>query len=187
MKKEEIKSIFEENLENIKISKELKEKTLNNIYSKNNVYRFPYLIKNCAAIFIVTCICLSIYIINNKPNSINELSEATINSESIIKKSFENVETQSIDNSSSFMLKSSRPSANNSIIESLQNKNEDLHEYDSVLMDGLEKQDDEILTEEDFLLKNPTAKKTNEGYMIIKNNKKTIYIFENGLLIEKKG
>lgn len=186
MKKEEIKNIFEENLKNIKVSKELKEKTLNNIYTKNNVYHFPYWLKNCAAIFIVTCICLSIYLINNKPQFTNESNEINLNNESIHQETSDTVQLKDINNSNSFMLKSSKPSLNYSAMESLQKESDNLREYGSILMDSLEDQKSEVLTEEEFLLKNPDAKKTNEGYMIIENNKEVIYIFNNGLLIEKR-
>lgn len=186
MKKEEIKNAFEESLKNIKVSRKLKEKTLNNIYTKNNVYHFPYWLKNCAAIFIVTCICLSIYLINNKPQLQNESDKINLNNESINQETAGNVQTETISNSNSFMLKSSKPSLNYSAMESLQNASDSLREYGSILMDSLESQQSEVLTEEEFLIKNPDAKKSNEGYMIIENNEEVIYIFKNGLFIEKK-
>ena len=181
MKKEEIKNIFEDNLKNVKVSRELKEKTLNKIYSKNNVYHFSYWLKNCAAIFIVTCICLSIYLIKAKPQFANESNELNLNSQSINKESFENVQTQSIANSNTLMFKSSRPSSLYSTMES-----DNLRGYGSIIMDNLGNQKSEVLTEEEFLIKNPDAKKTTEGYIIIENNKKVIYVFKNGLLTEKK-
>ena len=168
------------------MSKELKEKTLNKIYSKNNVYHFPYWLKNCAAIFIVTCICLSIYLINNKPQFANESNKINLNSGSINQETLGTVQTETINSSNSFMLKSSKPSLNYSTMESLQNENDSLREYGSILMDSLEDQKSEVLTEEEFLIKNPDAKKTIEGYMIIENNKEVIYFFENGLLVKKK-
>lgn len=186
MKKEKFKNIFEESLKNIKVSKELKDKTLNKLYSKNNVYHFPYWIKNCAAIFIVTCICLSIYVINNKTQFNSSSDDSNLNKKPVPQEAtFGVIELETRNEVNKFTVKSVKPASDYSTKESVLDETDNLRAYGSVTMDSLETQKSEGLTEKEFLLINPNAEKTNDGYIVIKNSKKIIYVFENGLLIEK--
>lgn len=59
-KKNEIKQILENEFQDITVSDELKLKTLQEIknYSKPSLYW----LRNCAAVFIVSCLCLSLYL-----------------------------------------------------------------------------------------------------------------------------
>jgi len=66
MKKEELKDVFEKEFEKISVSDELKVKTINSINTKHigKTSHLPYL-RNFAAIFTVTLLCVSIYFTNN--------------------------------------------------------------------------------------------------------------------------
>ena len=83
MNKKELKSAFEKEFKNINVSNELKEKTLNaiNTSSKQKTSHIPY-IRNFAAVFVVTLLCLSIYFSNNsyknQPNTYDTLKENSI-------------------------------------------------------------------------------------------------------------
>jgi len=63
-KRNELKDIFQKELNNIKVTNKLKDKTLLNI-SKQHKTSIYYL-RNCAAVLLVSCICLSL---NLKKNS----------------------------------------------------------------------------------------------------------------------
>lgn len=59
-KKNEIKQILENEFQDVTVSDELKLKTLQEVknYSKPSLYW----LRNCAAVFIVSCLCLSLYL-----------------------------------------------------------------------------------------------------------------------------
>jgi hypothetical protein len=186
MKKNEINKILENELKTIKVSNELKEKTLNNIYNKNNVYHLPIWIKNTAAIFIVTCICLSIYLANNRiklDNSVQSLDEINNLDTNITEAAYGGLEKEE-SLSAKKTLKFSAPLNDYVKPENATNKEIIFDTSDNLLNERLI-EDSSILTEEEFLLNNPEAKKLENGYLITENNEKIIYIFNNGLFIEK--
>ncbi len=198
MKKEELKKEFEKKLKNITVSNELKERTLNNIYSKNNVYHLPYWIKNCAAVFVVTCLCLSIYAINdknvfnkefNKDTSANSYAENhylqditdenmgvdSIMDRKVLMKSYS---TESVENFTNDLNDTFFPATQFSTSNSIP---------DSMLTDKLLNSTKESeLSEEDFLINNPNAKKTENGYSIIKDNVEIFYELKDGFVYELK-
>lgn len=185
MKREELKNEFNKKLENIKVSDELKEKTINKIYLKGNVYRLPYWIKNCAAVLVVTCLCLSIYIINNKnifTKSIED-SDSSINlyNENSLSRSLKE-EKLSEDSSgendlSNFYGIYEMKSYDSAIMENtVSNITEDLSDLDKTVK----------ITEEEFLLNNPNAEKVENGYIIKINNTVVFYELKNGIVYKKQ-
>ena len=199
MKKEELKKEFEERLKNITVSDDLKERTLTNIYSKNNVYRLPYWIKNCAAIFVVTCLCLSIYIVNNK-NIFDKKTE----DESSVKLHIEDYSLQSINDESLKMESSINSSEGKTLMKSATFDSEEFFSNDinsnnlapvqfsitpftsaPILEDSYIVHDSEsALTEEEFLKYNPNAKKTGNGYMVVINDIEIFYELKDGFIYE---
>lgn len=199
MKKEELKKEFEESLKNIIVSDKLKEITLNNIYSKNNVYHLPYWIKNCAAIFVVTCICLSIYVVNNKnifnKESYNNETYTTLHTEEYLLKSIndEKVMTDCLPESK-MILKSiplneieSSSYAEDKISNDVSNNSMRYSTF-SITTNGLtESYTDssvEGITEEEFLENNPNAQQTENGYIVVKNDVEVFYELKNGFVYE---
>ena len=197
MKKEELKKEFEERLKNITVSDDLKEKTLANIYSKNNVYRLPYWIKNCAAIFVVTCLCLSIYIVNNK-NIFDKKTE----DESSVKLHTEDYSLNSINDESLKMESSINSSEGKTLMKSATFDSSEFFPHDinannlapvqfsitpstpaPILEDSYIVHDSEsALTEEEFLKDNPNAKKTGNGYMVVINDIEIFYELKDGFI-----
>lgn len=183
MKKEEIKNAFEEELKNINVSRELKEKTLNKISYKNNVYHLPYWIKNCVAIFIVTCICLSIYLANNKIDFNKNIKEKNFNENIYQETNLKN--TNKNDTNGTFMLKSANPSLEYSPVENSIDDSTRLRKNSNVMMDYINIENSYILTEEDFLINNPNAIKTDNGYLITEDDETFLFVFENGFFLRK--
>lgn len=192
MKKEELKKEFEEKLKNIAVSAELKERTLNNIYSKNNVYHLPCWIKNCAAVFVVTCLCLSIYVVNNK-NIFNKDNSANSYTENYFLQDItdENMNVDSIMDSKVLMKSYSTDSVEN-FTNDLDNTIFHDTQYPKIrsapvpmlsneLLDSTDKNE---ISEEEFLRNNPDAKKTENGYIIIKNNVEISYELKDGFVYE---
>lgn len=169
MKKDELKKAFDKEFINITVSPKLKEKTLENIkasYIKKNSH-IPYL-KNFAAIFVVTMLCVSIYFTRNIPKNNN--LEST--NEQIVLDTLEDSEP-SVANFESdkkeralFMAPANLESINYGILN-------DCSETQEVAS---------ITSEEDFLKLYPNAEKLENGYKIYENGKEVIYIFENGFL-----
>ena len=62
-KRNELKDIFQKELNNIKVTNKLKNKTLSNIPKQTNIS--IYRLRNCAAVLLVSCICLSLYLNQN--------------------------------------------------------------------------------------------------------------------------
>jgi hypothetical protein len=60
-----------------------------------------------------------------------------------------------------------------------------LQENSYITMDLIQESEYYILTEEEFLTNYPDAIKTNNGYLVTKNNETHIYIFKDGLFIKK--
>lgn len=201
MKKEELKKEFEEKLKNITVSDELKERTLNNIYSKNNVYHLPYWIKNCAAVFVVSCLCLSIYVINNKnifnKSSSNEFSPKIHTGEYILQSTDDTAVTIDTLPECKMMIKSSSPlnelessyytpeNTLNNITDGLMRSSS----FSAITQDLANSYNDSTATEipeEEFLRNNPYAKKTENGYSIIKDNVEIFYELKDGFVYELK-
>lgn len=184
MKREELKNEFNKKLENIKVSDELKEKTINKIYLKGNVYRLPYWIKNCAAVLVVTCLCLSIYTVNNKniftkgiedsDSSINLYNESSL-SRSIKEEKLSEDSSKKSDLSNFYGIYEAK-SYDSAIMEEANfNITEDLSDLDKTLK----------ITEEEFLNNHPNAKKVENGYIIKINDTDIFYELENGLVYPK--
>ena len=187
MKRKEVKKAFEKTLKNINVSNELKVKTLNNIYSKNNVYHFPYIIRNCAAIFVVTCICLSVYLITNDKNTTENITLDEAISET-------NESNTSITSYEDYRILKSAPVKEYKATQNLSTTNEIKtesafnKEASKMLMDSIEEASTETyigLTEDEFLINNPGAKKIEEGYIILENEKEILYKIKGGIISEK--
>lgn len=201
MKKEELKKEFEEKLKNITVSDELKERTLNNIYSKNNVYHLPYWIKNCAAVFVVTCLCLSIYVVNNKnifsKSSNDEFSPKLHTGEYFLQSTDDTAVKFDTLPECKMMIKSSSPlnelessyytpeNTLNNITDGLMRSSS----FSAITQDLANSYNDSATTEipeEEFLRNNPDAKKTENGYSIIKDNVEIFYELKDGFVYELK-
>ena len=61
-KRTELKTIFDKSCQNVFVSKELKTKTLNSLKKRTTSL---YWLRNCAAILIVSCLCLTLYVQQN--------------------------------------------------------------------------------------------------------------------------
>lgn len=193
MKRKELKKAFEEMVKDIKVSDSLKEKTINNIYSKNNVYHFPYWIKNCAAIFIVTCLCLSIYVINNKnifykkniPENIIIEDSNTENSESIYLDDanlYNDYKLKSLP-TKNYVTTNEILNSQNAIAESTL-----LEKSYGIIFDSIEERSTINyigLSEIEFLANNPNARKTENGYIIMESGKEILYTLKDGIISEK--
>ena len=196
MKKSELKKEFEKEFKNILLSKELKTKTINLIKTihTNKSSHLPYL-RNFAAIFVVTLICLSIYITNNMSSNNNITTynvpqeEATLKEQSIEN----NVEAKS---NNTLLRKSTIKSAKSEVYygtttEELASppyqfqKANSLNNFtlDSSISDNLEKTESIYsLSEDEFLAQHPEAEKNEKGYIIYENEQKTLYVFKNNNL-----
>lgn len=202
MKKSEIKKAFDENFSDITVSDELKEKTLKKIHTLplQRPSHLPYL-KNFAAIFIVTVLCLSIYFRGNfkQINSINSISH-----EKITYDLTENIENEILnyEDTATDQLKSRMLTSETSISTTFGNKSELSQaestqdtlisplslstQYDQDVLNGISLQEDteekNVMSEDEFLILYPSAEKVENGYKIYQNNKEIIYIFNNGNL-----
>lgn len=209
MKKAELKKAFDNEFKNITVSDELKSKTLeavNSTYIKHS--HLPYL-KNFAAIFIVTMLCISIYFTRNTQN--NNLTFDTQQEE--ITSNFQNVEDNEttgaietiLPQTEKSRLKSSRPQSQtttNSINDiskdmyfspqdnllmtpasfKIENANNALIAEDFGSIKEEMESETEITSEDEFLLLYPDAEKTENGYTVYKDGKEILYTFENGIL-----
>jgi len=104
MNKIELKKAFEKEFEKISVSNELKSKTLNSISTHQNkkTSHIPY-IRNFAAIFVVTLLCVSVFFTNNQKEN-QSISSDENKSESILE--LPTIENKTIKKSSSPLLKS---------------------------------------------------------------------------------
>lgn len=205
MKKDELKKAFESEFNNITVSNELKAKTLkaiNSSYAKKPSH-FLYL-KNFAAMFIVTMLCISIYFTRNIPK--NETTKEPIVSNDNITYGF--IETQEIINSENLNTeamreetillspKSSAPLQSTSSLNDSLSKEKSISNFSSfnlgnasndIVMADMEVTEEvknlEIkMSEDEFLKLYPTAEKIENGYKLYEDNKEIIYIFKDGLL-----
>lgn len=193
MKKEELKKEFEEKLKNITVSSNLRERTLNNIYSKNNVYRLPYWIKNCAAVFVVTCLCLSIYVVNNKNifNKENDTHDSIeLHTENYMLKSINDESLMLESSMSSFEMKSTTLDTSNNYSNDIDSSDLFTPEFSLKRSAPITSNSftecikEPIPTEEEFLTDNPDAIKTEIGYMIIKDDTEIYYELKDGFIYE---
>jgi len=74
-KKNEIKDIFEKETQNITVSKKLKKETLSAV--KTHSSPSLYWVKNCAAVLVVSCLCLSLYLHENRNFKEHYINETT--------------------------------------------------------------------------------------------------------------
>lgn len=202
MKKNEIKKAFDEKFSDITVSDELKEKTLKKIHklSFQRTSHLPYL-KNFAAIFVVTMLCLSIYFKGSfkQINSINSVSHEKITYDLI-----ENTENEILnyEDTATVQLKSRMSTPEASVSTTFGNKSELSQtestqdtlisplsvndQYDQDVLNSISLQEDtevkNVMSENEFLILYPTAEKVENGYKIYQNNKEIIYIFNNGNL-----
>ena len=194
MNKKELKQAFEKEFENISVSNELKDKTLNSINSNpiKRTSHLPY-IKNFAAIFVVTLLCLSIYFSNNKLGKNLSIDEMIYGN---IEKNSDSLSTEDI------TLKRTRPSqesisnqsaldfnlyGTNSINSSTTSnyKTSGVPAMDTVKEEAMQLDTSEslkITTEDEFLAYHPEAEKIENGYIIYEDGKETLYIFNDNLL-----
>lgn len=207
MKKAELKKAFENEFNNITVSNELKEKTLkaiNSSYIKKPSH-FLYL-KNFAAIFIVTMLCISIYFTRNVPKY-ETTKESTIdnNNDNVTYGFIEAQEIINYDNSNSDSMRKdtillspklsaplqSTSTLNDSLTKEKSALNSSSFNLGNVPNDIItsdmeateETQKSEIkMSENEFLKLYPTAEKIENGYKLYEDNKEIIYIFKDGLL-----
>jgi len=197
MNKIQLKKAFEKEFEKITVSDQLKSKTVNAINtSHKRTSHIPY-IRNFAAVFVVTLLCVSIYFTNNfskkqfySDNVITnetQILESTINEKQLERK---------MENSTS--LKSIKPETiyNNKISKSTPSPSfYSLNDFGNIATDDLQLQmekystdcavpesTDTLLSEAEFLKQYPDAEKIENGYIIYENEKQTTYIFKDGML-----
>lgn len=198
MKKNELKKAFNKEFEKIKVSNELKEKTLNAIKAPTKPSHIPYL-KNIAAILVVGFLYLSIYKANTNlkkdfsakdekiPNLVSETySEPYIEEEAVLMKSSP---------SQSFKSKQILQDASDSIAYESDNSFDEIQNltsFNAPLFGTARQEQAQILeveetilpslSEKEFLDLHPDNEKTKNGYIIYENNQKVLYTFENGIL-----
>jgi len=211
MTRKELKKIFDKELNDIMVSDELKEKTLNEINNvkSQNVFYIPYL-RNVCAVFVVAFICLTVYYTNNqffnksfekeKGNITSDNFETenikarTLDSETLNNTILEDlsydieesivdkrVEKKSIPQQT--MLKSAPPLKKNSTsdIAEVEMITEKEVFFGNIMSDEANL---EGILEEEFLLKYPEAQKTSNGYKVLENGIEEIYIFKDGFLVK---
>lgn len=196
MKKEELKKAFEKKFENIAVSNELKSKTIkaiNNASIKKHSH-IPYL-KNFAAIFVVTMLCISIYFTRNttKNNFISgSIKEDSTSNFTADTEPFSAKEEQQLlksaarENPSTLQNDTKKfnisPTVNSfGAMQDLQSQNTNIIFANSASTENLESEN--IITSEDeFLSLYPNAEKIENGYRVYENGKEILYTFENGLL-----
>lgn len=203
MKKAELKKAFENEFNNITVSNELKAKTLkaiNSSYIKKPSH-FLYL-KNFAAIFIVTMLCISIYFTRNVPKY-ETTKESTIdnNNDNVTYGFIEAQEIINYDNSNSESMrkdtillspKLSAPLQSTSTLnDALTKEKSALNSFsfnlgnatNDIVMTDMKATEEEIkMSENEFLKLYPTAEKIENGYKLYEDTKEIIYIFKDGLL-----
>lgn len=196
MKKEELKKAFEKKFKNIAVSNELKSKTIKAINSTSikKPSHIPSL-KNLAAIFVVTMLCLSIYFTRNttKNNfisgSIKEDSTSSFTADTeqfSIKEEQQLLKSAARENPSTLPNDTKKfnisPTVNSfGAMQDLQSQNTNIIFDNSASTENLESENI-ITSEEEFLSRYPNAEKIENGYKIYKNGKEILYAFENGLL-----
>ena len=204
MKKEELKKAFEKNFEKICVSSELKTKTLNaiNTSQAKKTSHLPYL-KNFAAIFVVTLLCVSIYYTKSpvkKEHSYNsnkvqdeefpEGSDSTKNTTFQLHKSIQSSEVEE-------SILESSPSAlyGNILVDDFISETSNTPSMDalssaiikdtkekSFAADSVRAETAKSITETEFLNQHPDAEKIENGYIVYENDKETLYIFKNNKL-----
>lgn len=205
MNKDELKKAFENEFNNITVSDALKEKTLKAIKSSyiKKPSHFLYL-KNFAAIFVVTMLCISIYFTRNMPK--NETTKAPIiNNDNITYGLIEsqeiidskNLNTESMREEAILLSpKSSAPLQSTSTLNDSLTKEKSISNFSSfnlgnasnnIVMADMEATEEvkdlEIkMSEDEFLKSYPTAEKIENGYKLYEDNREIIYIFKDGFL-----
>lgn len=185
MNRDELKKLMEEEFEDIKMTDKLKLKTIKRINEVNNtnIPHFPYL-KNICAIFIVSLICLCVYLNKNSFYTPKDMAKSEMVEENFINdSSFKDIDELE-DASSPKMMKSKSFVAGSGYTEgaledysTTYTENATMRDY-QMLDNG--KNEAVLLTEDEFIKKYPEAEKTDKGYII---NEK-LYVFEDGNLLE---
>lgn len=178
MKKDELKKAFDKKFGNIEVSKELKDKTLEKI-AHTKTSHLPYL-KNFAAIFIVTFLCLSIY-----------LARDTQKADLI----YDTSEQKELNNSTEFYRMTTPQDASyqtNDVIlkQSANSYGTSLQSAEAVLDYSKASQEltesvnlaTSTISEEEFLIQHPNSEKTKNGYILHENDKEIIYVFKDKVL-----
>jgi len=211
MTKKELKKLFDKELNNIRVSDELKEKTLkeiNNIKSQN-VFYIPYL-RNVCAVFIVAFICFSVYYTNNQffNKSFDKEEDNAI---------YNNMETENLkartlgpETLNNTILKELNYDIEESVVDKRVEKNfvpqqtmlktaplltekltSDATQIEVITENQMffgDVMNDEVslegILEEEFLLRYPDAQKTSNGYKVLENGIEEIYIFKDGFLVK---
>lgn len=198
MKKAELKKAFDKEFNNIAVSNELKSKTLEAINKSyiNKHSHIPYL-KNFAAIFVVTMLCISIYFTRNS-KEIGFISNSTTNQDSSISDLSGEIESCSMPmeklnetsreatlNSYAGTVTEPQTAKTKSIFSSSASfdKTENTTNLlnDSLSIANIESEQS-ITLEKDFLEQHPDAEKIDNGYKIYVDNKEILYVFKDGIL-----
>ena len=207
MNKKELKKAFEKEFEKIFVSDELKSKTLKAIKDTPAIKTSHiHYIRNFAAIFVVTLLCISIYFANNIPknnsiksntlqdvntsisentkndynrdNAIMQKSEPTQNAVDSQTTGNANIETFTTPEISS-KYSASYDAAPNFALQATNAPNDIGLQDSSFLKEKDEKQQIISITEEDFLNQYPEAEKVESGYIIYEDGKEKIYVFKD--------
>lgn len=209
MNKKEIKDAFEKEFEQVTVSDELKQKTLKilNAPLKKPISILPY-IRNLAAVFIVTLLCLSIYLAKTYPVKDHITSDMSSDSQT----TSENKNEAKISNSAATATQPEKavetealPSDNFSLSSSLDLETSDEYVSDFPVLYSTEidmpdpsipstmlrsskslmatpDTENSITSEDEFIQKYPDAEKVDNGYVIYENGKETLYVFKDKVL-----
>ncbi len=200
MKKSELKSAFDKEFKNIEVSKELKAKTLKAIDETQTLKtsHLPYL-RNFAAIFVVSLLCLSVYLVKNPIN--RKDSEINIQSLDIngaqTNEDLKDTSVQLFDINEALEKSVTTTSPSNDISSNSNSRRMVKEDLPDSTADSLEAPQDTdsfpetsfmmstrstIITEESFLAEHPDAEKTDDGYIINENDNIVLYTFTDGYL-----
>lgn len=188
MKRDELNKLIEDEFLEIKVSDELKIKTLKKIEEINNtgISHISYL-KNICAVFIVSLICLCAYM--NKDSFYLSLEKETENIliEDTSEVLDQNIaETESLSAGQMLKAKSFSNKEKSEISDSrayLDEAVNDSIEY-GVVMRNSYSTPNSMIKEDEFIRNHPGAKKTDKGYIVKENEIEKLYVFENGILLE---
>lgn len=203
-KRNELKDIFQKELNNIKVTNKLKNKTLSNIPKQTNVS--IYRLKNCAAVLLVSCICLSLYLNQNSFFYKKSITLESVPQDSNLKIEESIPQTTSVEetkmrtySSEDYQPKSTPIESyketitqNTAIEYGLGNVMQDtaqISENSSIITENLE--NEKILnqikigdTVQKLLQYYPDLEKEENTYQLIHQNNVTIYHIENGIITD---
>ena len=202
MNKKKLKEAFDKEFNNITVSNELKQKTLNAVEVKQNQKSLPLpYLRNFAAVFIDSLLCLSIYIVKNTPQKENiTFDKSNLSNETILEES-ENLNSNIPELTRAINTENAAPSTDlisfDTMISNSTSSTETpptlyssgastlsnaLQKKSQLSTPNLQKETITALSEDEFIKQHPNAEKVDNGYIIHENEKETVYIFNNKVL-----